>query len=64
MQEGKEISGHARVPFSLMFKGPRAKDIYNQGIYTIIDKDDRKIDLFMIPRAPDAEGIYYEVIVN
>ena len=51
-------------PFSLLFRGDPAEQIFSQGSYVVFSKEVGSITLFMIPRMPDKEGIYYEVIFN
>ena len=61
---GKAIESLNLEPFSLMFRADPSCTIFAQRIYTVHSEATGALDLFMIPRAPDQEGIYYEVIIN
>ena len=51
-------------PFSLMFRGEPSFPIYQQGNYTLRSKDINEFSIFLVPRLPDKEGIYYEAIFS
>ena len=52
------------VSFSLLFRGDVNEKIYAQGTYEVYDKKNVSRNLFLIPRQPDEEGIYYEIIIQ
>ena len=62
--EGKDSAPSNLEPFSLMFRADPGNIIFAQRIYTIHSEATGSLDLFLIPRAPDKEGIYYEAIFN
>lgn len=64
ISDGKAIPSLNLEPFSLIFRADPSQTIFAQRIYTIFSEATGPIDLFLIPRAPDKEGIYYEVIFN
>lgn len=53
-----------RESFSLLFKMRPDQNIYSQRIYTIQTKSEHKFELFLVPIAPDKNGVYYEAVIN
>lgn len=50
--------------YALIFKGDRANKVFVQGNYKLTSEKSGEITLFLIPRLPDDEGIYYEAIFS
>src|SRR5262245_46300302 len=53
--------GGRRVPFSLIFRGPRGM-VVPQGIYQIQQETLGTLEIFLVPVGPDEEGMLYEAI--
>ena len=64
VSEGKADPRLNLEPFSLMFRADPEETIFAQRIYTVYSEAIGSLNLFLIPRSPDNEGIYYEVIIN
>ena len=51
-------------PFSLLFRGSASQTVYQQGNYRVRSPEIGELSIFLTPRQPDQEGIYYEAIFN
>ena len=51
-------------PFILFFRGNKDLPIFNQGYYKLSHQAIGEISIFLNPRQPDSNGIYYEFIYN
>ena len=54
-------AGRARVPFTLVFHGPREAHI-PQAIYRVENENMDPFEVFLVPTAPDAQGSRYEAV--
>jgi hypothetical protein len=50
-----------REPFSLVFRGPRHQG-YPQGTYAVDHPELGRLDVFLVPIEPDAQGARYEAV--
>lgn len=64
LEEGKPFSKMNSIPFTLTFRGAATEKIFAQGMYKIYSEITGELPLFLIPRMPDEEGIYYDVIIS
>jgi len=64
IEEGTHIKELNITPFTLTFRGGRDEKIFAQSTYTVSSEATGDLRLFMIPRLPDDEGIYYHVIFS
>ena len=62
-EKSSTTSNAERLPFSIVFRGPKNTD-YQQGTYKVNHKDVGEILLFLVPIGPDDEGLCYEAIFN
>ena len=58
-----EAVGSRRVPFSLLFYGPRDYFL-SQGTYSVSHPELGAMDLFLVPVGEDERGFIYECIFN
>jgi len=61
--ECERLGGTAleRVPFSLVFLGPR-EPVLPQRIYPLVHDELGEIELFLVPIAQDGDGTRYEAV--
>lgn len=62
--EGQEIKDLGLEPFTLEFQGALDNMIFNQGIYKVHHDKLGEMELFLIPRKPDKEGVFYHCILS
>jgi len=60
----KRIESMDLEPYSLLFRADKSQKISNQGLVSLKSEKTGEISLFLIPRLPDIDGIYYEVIIS
>ena len=53
--------GLNREAYSLLFRGPM-QPIQQQKIFTLSNSNMGKLDIFLVPLGPDAEGMRYEAV--
>lgn len=61
---GEPLFRGGREPFSLLFRHPDTNRILPQGTYRMENEVLGVLELFIIPRQPDAEGARYEALFN
>jgi hypothetical protein len=59
-KDGGDAAGH-RVPFSLIFRGPR-QVVLPQQIYPVEHDAMGTLEIFLVPIGPDQAGMCYEAI--
>ena len=52
-----------RSPFSLVFRAPKDY-LVPQGILTLEQEQAGRLDIFLVPIGPDAQGMLYEAVFN
>jgi hypothetical protein len=55
--------GPGRVPFSLVFLGPKGP-VLAQSIYPLENETLGRLEIFIVPIGADADGVKYEAIFN
>jgi hypothetical protein len=55
--------GSRRAPFSLIFRGP-PKPVLPQRTYALENETMGRLEIFLVPIGPDAEGMRYEAVFN
>jgi hypothetical protein len=55
--------GSRRAPFSLIFRGP-LKPVLPQRTYALENEAMGRLEIFLVPIGPDAEGMRYEAVFN
>jgi len=67
LAEAKDLtsraSGPRRAPFTLLFRGPKAP-VLPQRIYALVHETLGRLEIFLVPLGPDAEGMRYEAVFN
>jgi hypothetical protein len=58
--EGDDIK---RIPFSVVFRGPR-EILIPQGIYSIENESAGILEIFLVPIGPDKKGMRFEAVFN
>lgn len=58
------IGGPDRSCFALLFCSPGEKRFAPQSTYTVEHDTLGELDMFLVPRGPDAHGMTYEAIYN
>lgn len=61
---GNKIESLNLEPFSLLFKADSKHPPIKQMMTTLTSDKTGEIQLFLIPRMPDKEGMYYEAIFS
>ena len=64
VKPGKKIESLDIEPFSLMFRTARTNPPISQMTVRLQNEATGEISLFLIPRIPDKEGIYYEAVFS
>jgi len=65
-----EATDHNKTPspesssYSLLFRGKPGPQMFRDGVYKFSSEKLGEIELCLFAKAPDQEGIYYEVIFN
>lgn len=62
--ETKAIAALGLKPFVLYFSTDINQPIFRQGTYTLKHPEKGDMPLFFIPRQPDNDSAYYEVIIQ
>jgi hypothetical protein len=52
-----------RVPFSIVFRGPR-DILLSQGIYSLEHETAGNFEIFLVPIGPDEKGMRFEAVFN
>ncbi len=60
----KKIESLDIEPYSLLFRAERSQEIFNQGLVQLWSEVTGDISLFLIPRLPDNDWIFYEAIIS
>lgn len=55
--------GPREEPFTVLFRGPRSA-VLPQRIYRLEHEKMGRLDVFIVPIGPDAQGMRYEAIFN
>ena len=58
---GTAPPGAFRAPFRLIFRGPR-EAFFSQGILALEHAELGRLEIFLVPIGPDAQGMRYEAI--
>ena len=58
-----EGDGPRRTPFSLIFRGP-VQPFLPQQIYPLDNDVLGRLEIFLVPLGPDAQGMRYEAVFN
>jgi hypothetical protein len=58
---GTAPPGAFRTPFRLIFRGPR-EVFFSQGILALEHAELGRLEIFLVPIGPDAQGMRYEAI--
>ncbi|MEM7221461.1 MAG: hypothetical protein AAF495_00690 [Pseudomonadota bacterium] len=58
-----QLTPESRPPFALLFRGPK-EPVLNQSIYPLENEAMGRLDIFLVPIGPDAEGQRYEAVFN
>ena len=64
ISESKPIKALDLTPFTLTFRGAPDEKIFQQRLYDVSSETLGDMALFLIPRFPDKEGVYYDVIFS
>lgn len=64
IKEHDVISSLNLEPFTLTFRGDKNEIIFAQRTYDVHSEATGHMSLFLIPRRPDDDGIYYDVILQ
>ncbi len=60
---GSENESSTRLPFSIVFRGPKEPSL-PQNIYDIEHDKMGTLNLFIVPIGPDSEGMLYEAVFS
>ena len=62
--ESQGYSPLERGPFSVGFQTTNHHEVYQQGIYKVIQPDGKSMDIFLVPIAKDPLGTRYEAVFS
>lgn len=60
---GGAAAGPRKAPFSLLFRGPK-QPVLSQRIWALDNVALGRLEIFLVPIGPDADGVQYEAIFN
>ena len=56
-------AGPRKAPFSLLFRGPK-QPVLPQRIWALENEALGRLEIFLVPIGPDADGMRYEAVFN